>query len=156
MTQRKEERETVESSTFSFGCFNKLIRGFHWSGSGYSHVINTCLRRKLIFCIIVIFKLVREESKARKVVEVAAAFHWKNLILPKDETYFIDFLPLYYIKLIDWYLSSENIKIQKSKLLVFIYCMNRNVWFAKNCCWVCCASLDLAGCCCGCADALCS
>jgi len=70
MTQRKEERETVESSTFSFGCFNKLIRGFHWSGSGYSHVINTCLRRKLIFCIIVIFKLVREESKARKVVEV--------------------------------------------------------------------------------------
>ena len=35
MTQRKEERETVESSTFSFGCFNKLIRGFHWSGSGY-------------------------------------------------------------------------------------------------------------------------
>jgi len=66
----EEGRKTVESSTFSFGCFNKLIRGFHWSGSGYSHVINTCLRRKLIFCIIVIFKLVREESKARKVVEV--------------------------------------------------------------------------------------
>ena len=70
-TEEGRKRDCRELNIFFwFGCFNKLIRGFHWSGSGYSHVINTCLRRKLIFCIIVLFKLVREESKARKVVEV--------------------------------------------------------------------------------------
>ena len=94
---------------------------FFWmSGSGYSHVINTCLRRKLIFCIIVIFKLAREESKARKVVEVwwpQQPFIEKNWFCPKMKHISLIF---YLYTTLNWLIDILALKTLKYK--------SRNYW----------------------------